>query len=98
MFYFDGLVKSAKTLTLEATGLLEVTKKFANRLDDLKTELEQDYTEEEIEDNLFDEDFAMDFAEQLFASMDRLDKMCDEVMKDCKDRKARLDKALIYDA
>lgn len=40
MFYFDGLVKTAKHLTLEATGLLETTKKFENRLADTKLELE----------------------------------------------------------
>lgn len=53
MNYFDGLVKTAGTLTAEATGLLETTKKFGNRLEDTKRELEQDFTAEEIEDNLF---------------------------------------------
>lgn len=90
MFYFDGLVKTAATLTSEATGLLETTKKLGNRLEDTKRELEQDFTDEEIEDNLFDEDFANDFAERLFDSLDRLSKMCDEAIADCKARKGRL--------
>ena len=96
MFYFDSLVKTAATLTMEATGLLETTKKLGNRLEDTKRELEQDFTDEEIEDNLFDEDFANDFAERLFESLDRLSKMCDEAIADCKLRKARLMKALIW--
>lgn len=39
----------------------------------------------------------MDFAEQLFASMDRLDKMCDEVIADTIARKERLTHALTWD-
>lgn len=96
MNYFDGLVKTAGTLTAEATGLLETTKKFGNRLEDTKRELEQDFTAEEIEDNLFDEDFANDFAERLFESFERLSLMCDEAIADCKARKGRLVKALIW--
>ena len=72
MFYFEGLVKTAAMLTHEASGLLEVTKTFENRLDDAKRELEQDFTDEEIEDNLWDEDFANDFAERLYESLERV--------------------------
>lgn len=68
------MVKTAALLTAEATGLLEVTKKLENRLGDLKRELEQDFTDEEIDDNLWDEDFATDFAERLFEAMARVEK------------------------
>ena len=72
MDYFDGLSAVAATLTAEATGLLEQTKKMQNRLDDAMRELKQDYTDEEIEDNLWDEDFANEFAERLFISIERV--------------------------
>lgn len=77
-------------LTHEATGLLEVTKKLENRLSDAKRELTEDFTDEEIADNIWDEDFANDFAERLYESLERVDKCCDETIKDCKLRKARL--------
>lgn len=97
LWYFDDLVDVSKNLTLEAAGLLELTRKFKNRLDDTKKELEQDYTADDIEDNLDDEDFANDYAETLFGSFDRLDKMCEEVMTDCLARKKRLTDMLIFD-
>jgi len=40
MFYFDCMKKTAALLTSEATGLLETTKKFENRLGDARRELE----------------------------------------------------------
>lgn len=94
MFYFDGLVKVASTLTAEATGLLETTKKLENRLGDAKRELEQDYSDDEIEDNLWDEDFAAEFAARLWAVITRVRGVCEEAMADCKARKARLLDAL----
>jgi len=96
MWYFDDLVNVSKNLTLEAAGLLELTKKFENRLDDMKKELIQDYTDEDIDDNLEDEDFANDFAESLHSSFMRLSKMCDEVSKDCVARKAKMIKMLVH--
>lgn len=96
MFYFDGMVKTASMLTAEATGLLEVTKKLENRLGDAKRELEQDFNDTEIEDNLWDEDFANDFAERCYEALDRVSRQCDETIKDTKERKARLEKALIW--
>jgi len=77
---------------------LEITKKFENRLDDLKKELEQDYTPEEIDDNMEDEDFANEYAISLLASFKRLSDMCDEVTADCNERKARLVKMLTWSA
>lgn len=83
MFYFDGLAKAAATLTAEATGLLEVTKKLQNRMEDAKRAFEQDFNDEEIEDNLWDEDFAADFAERLYDAIERVDNQCQETIKDC---------------
>jgi hypothetical protein len=48
--YFDGLKKLAASLTEEATGLLDVTKEFASKIESTKYELEQDFTDEEIDD------------------------------------------------
>jgi len=96
MFYFDGLGKTAALLVSEATGLLETTKKLENRIEDTKRELIQDFSDEEIDDNLWDEDFANEFAERLFESLTRLSKMCDEAIADCRARKVRLEKALIW--
>jgi len=58
--------------------------------------LEQDYTDEEIEDNLFDVDFAIEFAESLMESFMRLDAMCEEVAKVCLEKKGTLDKVLTW--
>ena len=96
MFYFDDLKKMAAFLTAEATGLLEATKTLENRLQDAQRELEQDFNDEEIEDNLWDEDFAADFAERLYEALERLEKCCDDTIKDCKERKERLQRALIW--
>jgi hypothetical protein len=87
----------AGTLTEEASGLLDTTKEFGNKLETTKKELDQDFTDDEIDDQLGDVDFVNDFAEQLYEAFDRLDKECDRVIKDCKDRKARLINALIWD-
>jgi hypothetical protein len=62
----------------------------------MKKELMQDYTDDEIDDNLEDEDFANDFAESLHSSFNRLSEMCDEVTKDCVERKARMIKMLVH--
>lgn len=94
MFYFDSLVHVAATLTYEATGLLETTKKLENRLSDAKRELDQDYNDDEIEDNLWDEDFATQFAARLWEVIDRVRRCCQEAIDDCTARKARLLDAL----
>jgi hypothetical protein len=59
--------------------------------------LEQDFTDDEIDDQLGDVDFVNDFAEQLFEALDNLAKFCDHVVTDCKARKERLTHALIWD-
>lgn len=94
--YFDSLKKLAATLTQEATGLLDITKEFRSKLQGTQKELEQDFTEEEIDDQLGDVDFMNDFAEQLFDALDRLRQQCDIVINDCKARKKRLTDALIW--
>jgi hypothetical protein len=48
--YFDGLKNLAAKLTEEATGLLDVTKEFRSKIETTKYELEQDFTDEEIDD------------------------------------------------
>jgi len=95
MDYFDGLVKLAAILTSEASGLLETTKTLENVMKDTYRELKEDFTDEAIEDSLWDEDFANDFAEGLYASFDLLNKQCDHTIKDCNLRKDRLTNALV---
>lgn len=95
--YFDSLKKLAGTLTQEATGLLDVTKEFRTKIESTKYELEQDFTDEEIDDQLGDVDFLNDFAEQLHEALDLLSKECDRVAKYCADAKKRLTDALIWD-
>lgn len=97
MHYFDGLKGLSSKLIEESTGLLDTTKEFRNKVSDTKYELEQDFTDDEIDDQLGDEDFVNDFAEQLFESLDNLQKECDRVIADCKARKKRLTDALIWD-
>lgn len=97
MHYFDNLSKLSNALTEESTGLLDLTKEFKQRLADSKYELEQDFTDDEIDDQLGDVDFVNDFAEQLFENLNGLGEFCDFVMADCKERKDRLTHALIWD-
>jgi len=95
MGYFDGLVNVAKTLTKQAAGLMETTKSFRSKLASTRDELKQDFTPEEIEDNLGDTDFANDFAETLFDRLTSLQKKCKEVAADCLMRKHAIDASLI---
>jgi len=95
--YFDSLKKLAATLTQEASGMLDTTKAFQSKLKGTMTELSQDFTPEEIDDQLGDVDFMNDFAEQLFDALDRLSKECDKTIADCIARKKRLTDALIWD-
>lgn len=95
MGYFDGLVNVAKALTRQAAGLMETTKSFRSKLASTRDELKQDYTPEEIEDNLGDNDFANDFAEELFDKLTSLQKKCTEVAADCLNRKHAIDAALV---
>jgi hypothetical protein len=95
MNYFDGLVNVAKTLTRQATGLMETTKSFRSKLSSTRDELMQDYRPEDIDENLGDVDFANDFAETLFGTLNNLQKECDKVMADCLKRKHAIDDALI---
>lgn len=59
-----------------------------------KTVLERDYTDEEIEENLGDVDFANDFAQELWKTMDELKIEAQKVSDDCLQTKHRLDAAL----
>lgn len=94
--YFDQLKKLAGTLTEEASGLLDVTKELQSKMQGTYNELVQDFTDEEIDDQLGDVDFANDFAEQLMEALDRLKVQCDITIKDTKERKERLTHALIW--
>lgn len=94
--YFDNLKKLAKTLTSQASGLLDTTKEFRSRLDSTVKELKQDFTEEEIDDQLGDEDFMNDFAEQLYDTFERLGQTCAKTVTDCINRKKALTDALIW--
>jgi hypothetical protein len=83
MGYFDALVNSAKTLTTQAAGLLESTKKFRQTLSDTAKELKSDYTEGDVIENMGDVDFANDFANELKNTLDNLIKECKRVSDDC---------------
>lgn len=94
--YFKQLTDLAKTLTAESSGLLDVAKEFQAKLKSTQAQLAQDFTPEEIDDQLGDIDFMNDFAEQLFEALNSLSNTCTYVINDCKARKARLTKALIW--
>jgi predicted nucleic acid-binding Zn-ribbon protein len=95
-FYFDGLKTLASTLTDEASGILDTAKDLRTKLEGTRRELEQDFTDDEIDDQLGDIDFANDFAEQLYEALQRLDDQCVITITDCKERKERLKHALIW--
>jgi hypothetical protein len=50
---------------------------------DTRDELVNDYTDGEIVENMGDVDFANDFAESLFRTLDDLKKECARVSADC---------------
>lgn len=83
MHYFDNLRTLSNTLVDEATGLLDRTKEFEQKLKDTKYELETDFNDEEIEWQLGDVDFCNDFAEQLFEVLNNLGTFCDDLILDC---------------
>lgn len=56
--YFDNLKKLAGTLTSEATGILDTSKDLKTKMEGTYRELDQDFTDDEINDQLEDEDFA----------------------------------------
>lgn len=95
MGYFDKLVDSAKELTTQASGLLESTKKFRAVLADTKAELEEDFKDDDIAENMGDVDFANDFAEELLNLVENLMKECKRVSADCIERKHKMEAALI---
>jgi len=94
MNYFDDLLGSAKTLVAESEAVLNLTKNFRQALTIAKDVLERDYTPEDIEENLGDVDFANDFAEELFKTLDELKKVSEDVSQECSIRKHNLDAAL----
>lgn len=59
-----------------------------------KNVLDRDYTEEDIEENMGDIDFANDFAEELLKTLEEVIKVSQATSKDCLARKHRLDAAL----
>lgn len=95
MGYFDGLVGVAKEMTQQAAGLLESTKQFRAKIRDTKEELETDYEPGMVLENMGDVDFANDYAESLFESLDSLMQECDRVSADCIERKHKMDLALV---
>ena len=70
--YFDSLKTLAKTLTEEASGLLDNTKEFKSQLLSVQKELENNFTDDEIDDQLGDDFFLNDFAEMLYETIERL--------------------------
>lgn len=74
MNYFDDLTESAQTLVKESAGVLNTTKEFRKALVVAKTVLERDYKPSDVAENLGDVDFANDFAEELFKTLNALKK------------------------
>jgi len=83
MGYFDGLVDVAKTLTEQATGLLETTRHFRAALAEQRDVLVQEYSDEDIIENMGDVDFANDFAQLLKHDLEGLQAECKKVGEDC---------------
>jgi len=72
MGYFDGLKDAADTLVSESSQVLDLTKSFRQSLVQAKEVLKNDYTAEDIEENMGDLDFANDFATSLNDVLDQL--------------------------
>jgi len=65
MDYFDGLLGSAGDLVKAADDAINLTKTFRQGLQHAHKSLTQDYSEEDIEENMGDIDFANDYTEEL---------------------------------
>ena len=83
MTYFDDLKESADTLVKETAGVLDTTKTFRQALVVAKNMLENDYSPEDVAENMGDVDFANDFAEALYESLDELRTASEQVGYDC---------------
>jgi len=94
MDYFDDLLGAAKTVVKEAAGVVNTTKTFRQALVLAKKILEKDYTQEDIEENLGDVDFANDFSDELMKTLQDLRKVSVATSQDCSERQHRLTAAL----
>jgi hypothetical protein len=83
MTYFDDLKASADTLVKETAGVLDTTKTYRQALVLARNVLENDYTPEDVAENMGDVDFANDFAEALWESLDELKTASEQVGYDC---------------
>lgn len=88
--FFDDLKATADTLVKESAGLLDSTKQYRQALVQARTMLERDFTAEDIAENMGDVDFANDFAESLYESLDELQVKAEQVGADALLRKQRL--------
>jgi len=78
-------------------GHLETTERFRNKLETTKRQLEEDFNDDAIKDmfEFNDQFWTNSLAEQLWETLNNLEKECLYVIKDCRARKVRLDNALI---
>jgi len=89
--YFDGLKMIAKKLIAVAEAEKDNQKEFYSKMQTVSSQLKDDFTNEEIMDNLEDEDFLFpDFVEQFQDLINLLLTECTKVIKGCKSRAAEL--------
>lgn len=98
MHYFDDLQKLGRTLAAEAGKLLGSAKDLKEAIDRTLKSLQQEYTDEEIEENFGDDDeeWIEAYTEQFLDDCNSLEAFTKKVMADCKQRKSTLDRALIW--
>jgi DNA repair exonuclease SbcCD ATPase subunit len=94
MNFFDDLKGAADTLVKESAGVMNTTKAYRQALVTCKSDLERNFTPDDVEENMGDVDFANDFAEALYASLQELKIKSEEVGAECLQRKHRLDNVL----
>jgi len=92
--YFDGLLGSAKDLVSAADAAVNLTKNFRQGLQHAHKVLVTDFTEDEIDENMGDIDFANDFTEELLKVESELKTLSLDTEHGCYDIKHKLEAAL----
>ena len=98
MHYFNGIEEAGRKLAYEAGKLLDTSKNLKESMDRVIHLLDHSFSASQLEEIFEDADemWIEGFTEDYLKEIELLEKYCKKVMKDCNDRKSKLDHALIW--
>ena len=94
LHFFDGLERQAAALIKDASNTYDNSKRLRNSLQDAESDLRDNFTREEIEDNLDFDLFATTFAEMLWETVHEIEIKCKKISAGLGCRKGALDDVL----